>query len=66
MAQIENLIRKAVMIHSGISKSQLLSRIGAKRFETWKVDKAIETLIKSKEIRGVPGRGTTRYEIMSL
>jgi len=64
VAQIENLIRKAVMIHSGISKSQLLSRIGAKRFETWKVDKAIETLIKSKEIRGVPGRGTTRYEIM--
>lgn len=61
-AQIENLIRKAVMLHSGIPKGQLLSRIGSKRFETWKVEKAIETLVKSREIKGIPGRGTTRYE----
>jgi len=61
MSQIENLIRRAVKKHSEIPKGQLFNLIGAPRFDSWKVNKALENLEKNKEIRAIPTRRTTKY-----
>jgi len=66
MARIENSLRKAVMTYSGITKGQLLSRIGSKKFETWKVEKALENLIKNHEIQVSPVRGTFKYKYIGV
>jgi len=61
-AQIENLIRKCIMAHPGITKRNLFNQIGSKRFDIQRVDKAVESLIQNKEISEIPSRGTTKYE----
>ncbi len=50
MSRIENLMRQVTSKHPGISKGRLLSRIHSKQFDIWKVDKALENLLKHKEL----------------
>jgi hypothetical protein len=60
MAQIENLIRNVVKANPMIAEGRIKNKIRAKRFETWKVDKAFENLTKSGELKKIPGR-TWKY-----
>jgi hypothetical protein len=53
MAQIENLMRKAVAKHQPITEGFLLSKIHANNFDTWHVAHALEGLAKNGEFRKV-------------
>lgn len=61
MSRIENLIRRQVKAYPGITHGTSLSKIGSKRFDSWKVQNALANLIKKKEIRPIPTRGTVKY-----
>ncbi len=61
MSQIQVLIRRVVKRHPGITRGRLNYSIHAERFDNWKVDKAIENLVKFKELRRVPYKNTFKY-----
>jgi len=61
MSQIENLIREAVKRHPRITKGRLLNAIHAKRFDSWKVNKSIENLIKNGEMKEIRAAETSKY-----
>jgi hypothetical protein len=51
MAQLENLMRKAVKKYQPITEGVLLSKIHANNFDTWHVSHALEGLVKNGEFR---------------
>ncbi len=51
MSRIENLMRKAVKRLQPITKGNLLHQIHAKQFDIWRVEKALEGLLKNGEFR---------------
>lgn len=61
MSQIQVLIRRVVNRNPGITRGRLDNSIHAERFDNWKVDKAIENLVKFKELRQVPYKKTFKY-----
>jgi hypothetical protein len=63
MSQIQNLIRQDVRKHPKVSKGRLLNDIHSKRFDSWKVERALENLIKNGEMRIVPFGRTYKYEM---
>jgi hypothetical protein len=50
MSRIENLIRRAVKKNPWIDEGILLKNIHSARFDSWKVDKAFENLLRNKEL----------------
>jgi hypothetical protein len=61
MSRIENLIRRSVKKNPGCSKGTLYVNINARRFDSWRVDKALENLVKGQEIVERKTIRTTKY-----
>jgi hypothetical protein len=61
MSRIQNLFRQTIKRHPNITKGRLMNAIHSEKFDSWKVNKALENLIKNGEIRNIPSGKTCKY-----
>ena len=61
MSRIQNLIRGAIKRHPKITRGRLMNAIHSEIFDSWKVNKALENLIKNEDIKEIPSGKTRKY-----
>ena len=61
MSRIQNLFRQTIKRHPNITRGRLMNIIHSEKFDSWKVNKALENLIKNGEIKDIPSGKTCKY-----
>ena len=61
MSRIQNLIRQAIKRQPMTTRGRLMNAIHSERFDSWKVNKALENLVRNLEIREIPSGKTHKY-----